>query len=510
MATSGINQNSRLYRVRALETSHAAALQWLMDLPLALTFDDVLLVPQESDVLPTEVTTATRFSRNVRLKIPIASAAMDSVTESRLAIGLAQQGGIGIIHRNLSIEDQVREVDMVKRSAHGIIHDPLTLEPDETVSEVRRLMEEHNISGLPVVDEGKVVGILTRRDLKYQGGDDQKACEVMTRDLITAPPDTDLATAKSILYKAKVEKLILADEEGRLAGLITMRDIRLAKEFPDAAKDEHGCLVIGAAVGVRDYERAEALVEAGVDVLVVDTAHGHSMNVLETVRELKRRDWVDVVAGNIATMEAAEALVDAGVDGVKVGIGPGSICTTRVVAGVGVPQFSAVFHVSQVCASADVPVIADGGIRHSGDGVKALGAGAECLMLGSLFAGVDESPGETFLYQGRHFKAVRGMGSLSAMVDGGKARYGQSAIQEQQKLVPEGIEGMVPHRGPLAPFVYQFVGGIRAGLGYLGAEDLEVFRSRARFVRITGAGQQENHPHDVRVTKEAPNYWQAH
>ncbi|MHC4823744.1 MAG: IMP dehydrogenase [Planctomycetota bacterium] len=480
-----------------------------MDLPLALTFDDVLLVPQESDVLPTEVETDTRFSRNVRLRIPLASAAMDTVTESRLAIALAQQGGIGIIHRNLSIEDQVREVDIVKRSAHGIIHDPLTLEPDETVREARRLMSENNISGLPVVDNGKVVGILTRRDLKYQGGDDQKAQEVMTRDLVTAPPDTDLATAKSILYKAKVEKLILADEAGHLAGLITMRDIRLAHDFPQAAKDKDGCLITGAAVGVRDYERAEALVEAGVDVLTVDTAHGHSANVMETVRELKKRDWVDVVAGNIATMEAAEALVEAGADGIKVGIGPGSICTTRVVAGVGVPQFTAIFRVSQVCASEDVPVIADGGIRHSGDGVKALGAGAECLMLGSLFAGVDESPGETFLYQGRSFKAVRGMGSLSAMVDGGKARYGQANIDEQQKLVPEGIEGMVPHRGALAPFVYQFVGGIRAGLGYLGAEDLDIFRSRARFVRITGAGQQENHPHDVRVTKEAPNYWQA-
>ncbi|MFK5955479.1 MAG: IMP dehydrogenase [Planctomycetota bacterium] len=480
-----------------------------MDLPLALTFDDVLLIPQESDVLPTEVNTVTRFSRNVRLEIPIASAAMDTVTESRLAIALAQQGGIGIIHRNLSIEDQVREVDIVKRSAHGVIHDPLTLEPDDTVGDARRLMSENNISGLPVVDNGRVVGILTRRDLKYQGGDDQKASEVMSRDLVTAPPDTNLATAKSILYKAKVEKLILADKEGRLAGLITMRDIRLSSEFPDAAKDKNGCLITGAAVGVRDYERAEALVAAGVDVLTVDTAHGHSMNVMETVRELKKRDWVDVVAGNIATAEAAEALIDAGADGIKVGIGPGSICTTRVVAGVGIPQFTAVYQVSQVCSAEDVPVIADGGIRHSGDGVKALGAGAECLMLGSLFAGVNESPGETFLYQGRSFKAVRGMGSLAAMVEGGKARYGQASVDEQQKLVPEGIEGMVPHRGALAPFVYQFVGGIRAGLGYLGSEDLGIFRSRARFVRITGAGRQENHPHDVRVTKEAPNYWQA-
>lgn len=480
-----------------------------MDLPLALTFDDVLLVPQESDVLPTEVETRTRFSRNVNLVIPVTSAAMDTVTESRLAIALAQQGGIGIIHRNLSIDDQVREVDIVKRSAHGIIHDPLTLEPDDTVGTARQMMAEHNISGLPVVDDGKVVGILTRRDLKYQGGDDQLAREVMSKDLVTAPPETDLDTAKSILYKAKVEKLILANPDGSLAGLITMRDIRLSREFPDAAKDGEGCLLAGAAVGVHDYDRAEALVSAGVDVLVVDTAHGFSTNVMNTVRELKKRDLVDVVAGNIASQEAAEALIEAGVDGVKVGIGPGSICTTRVVAGVGVPQFTAIYNVSQVCASADVPVIADGGIRHSGDAVKALGAGAESIMLGSLFAGVDESPGEIFLYQGRSFKAVRGMGSLAAMVDGGKARYGQANINEQQKLVPEGIEGMVPHRGPLAPFVYQFVGGIRAGLGYIGAEDLEIFRARSRFVRITGAGMQESHPHDVRVTKEAPNYWQA-
>jgi IMP dehydrogenase len=480
-----------------------------MDLPLALTFDDVLLVPQESDVLPTEVTTRTRFSRNVPLMIPVTSAAMDTVTESRLAIALAQQGGIGIIHRNLSIDNQVREVDIVKRSAHGIIHDPLTLEPDDSVGTARQLMAAHNISGLPVVDDGRVVGILTRRDLKYQGGDGQLVHEVMSKNLVTAPPNTDLDTAKSILYKAKVEKLILTNRDGSLAGLITMRDIRLSREFPEAAKDAMGCLLAGAAIGVHDYDRAEALVSAGVDVLVVDTAHGHSANVMDTVRELKKRDLVDVVAGNIATQEAAEALIEAGVDGVKVGIGPGSICTTRVVAGVGVPQFSAIYQVSQVCASADIPVIADGGIRHSGDAVKALGAGAESIMLGSLFAGVDESPGEIFLYQGRSFKAVRGMGSLSAMVDGGKARYGQANVNEQQKLVPEGIEGMVPHRGPLAPFVYQFVGGIRAGLGYIGAEDLEIFRARARFVRITGAGVQESHPHDVRVTKEAPNYWQG-
>ncbi len=478
-----------------------------MDLPLALTFDDVLLVPQESDVLPTDVHTETRFSRGVRLNIPVASAAMDTVTESSLAIALAQQGGIGVIHRNLAIADQVREVDIAKRSAHGVIHDPLTLSQDERLSDARRLMEEHNISGFPVLDGERVVGILTRRDLKFQGGEDTRVRDVMTREnLVTAPPGTSLDDARSILHQAKVEKLLLVDAGGNLEGLITMRDIRMNERFPNAAKDGDGCLVVGAAIGVLDYERAEALVEAGVDVLVVDTAHGHSSNVMETVRELKRRDLVDVVAGNIATSEAAEALLEAGADGIKVGIGPGSICTTRVVAGVGVPQFSAVYQVSQVCAAEDVPVIADGGIRHSGDSVKALGAGASTVMLGSLFAGVEESPGETFLYEGRTYKAVRGMGSLAAMVEGGKARYGQASVHEAQKLVPEGIEGMIPSRGPLAPFVYQFVGGIRAGMGYIGAEDLGIFRAKARFVRVTGAGVKESHPHDVRITKEAPNY----
>ncbi|MDP6941906.1 MAG: IMP dehydrogenase [Planctomycetota bacterium] len=478
-----------------------------MDLPLALTFDDVLLVPQESDVLPTDARTITRFSRNVSLNIPIASAAMDTVTEAGLAVAIAQQGGIGIIHRNLSVEDQVREVDKVKRSAHGVIHDPITLSPNESVDEARRVMAENGVSGFPVLDGEKVVGILTKRDLKFQEGGDRKVADVMTGSgLVTAPVSTSLQEAQDILHQAKVEKLLLVDDAGVLEGLITMRDIRLTEKFPSASKDQDGCLVVGAAVGVHDYERAEALVEAGVDVLVVDTAHGHSANVMDTVRGLKKRDLVDVVAGNIATVEAAEALLEAGADGIKVGIGPGSICTTRVVAGVGVPQFSAVYNVSQVCAAENIPVIADGGIRNSGDAVKALGAGASCVMLGSLFAGVDESPGESFLYEGRSFKAVRGMGSLAAMVEGGKARYGQASVHETQKLVPEGIEGMVPSRGPLSPFVYQFVGGIRAGMGYVGAEDLDVFRAKARFVRISGAGVKESHPHDVRITKEAPNY----
>ncbi|MBT3341158.1 MAG: IMP dehydrogenase [Planctomycetes bacterium] len=479
-----------------------------MELPLALTFDDVLLAPQESDVLPTEARTLTRFSRNVYLSIPVVSAAMDTVTESGLAIALAQQGGLGVIHRNLSIEAQVAEVDVVKRSAHGVISDPLTLEPTDTIADARRLMADHGISGFPVLQGDRLVGILTQRDLKFQGRDSQPVSEVMTKEhLVTAPAETSLEDAKKILHQSKVEKLLLVDAKMNLEGLITMRDIRMNSEYPGAAKDGEGRLLTGAAVGVHDYDRAEALVEAGVDVLVVDTAHGHSSNVMDTVRELKRRDLVDIVAGNIATGAAAEALVDAGADAVKVGIGPGSICTTRVVAGVGVPQFTAVYDVAQICASFDVPVIADGGIRHSGDAVKALGAGASCVMLGSLLAGVDESPGESFLFQGRSFKSVRGMGSLAAMVEGGKARYGQAGVHESNKLVPEGIEGMVPSRGALGPFIYQFVGGIRAGMGYVGAEDMDVFRAKARFVRISGAGMKESHPHDVRITKEAPNYW---
>ncbi|TAH38724.1 MAG: IMP dehydrogenase [Planctomycetota bacterium] len=479
-----------------------------MDLPLALTFDDVLLVPQESDVLPTDVKTLSRFSRTVYLKVPVSSAAMDTVTESRLAVALAQHGGIGVIHRNMPVEQQVREVDIVKRSAHGVIRDPLTLEPDESVAEARRVMEENNISGLPVVQGNRVVGIITRRDLKFRGDEHARVSEVMTKDnLVTAAPGTTLDEAKAILYRAKVEKLLIVDRHGDLEGLITMRDIRLDEQFPSAAKDDDGRLVVGAAVGVHDYERAEALVEAGVDVLVVDTAHGHSANVIKTVRELKARDLVDVVAGNIATPEAAEALIEAGADGVKVGIGPGSICTTRVVAGIGVPQFTAIYDCAQVCSAEDVPLVADGGIRHSGDAVKALAAGATCVMLGSMLAGVDESPGEVFLHQGRSYKTIRGMGSLAAMVEGSKARYGQGGVGDTQKLVPEGVEGMVPYRGPLGPLIYQFVGGIRAGMGYLGAESLETMRARARFVRVTPAGVRESHPHDIVITREASNYW---
>jgi len=474
-----------------------------------LTFDDVLLVPLHSDLLPREVVVQTRFSRNVRLEIPLASAAMDTVTEWRLAVTLAREGGIGIIHRNLSIEGQIREVDKVKRSANGIIVDPVTLPPTATMAQAREIMTRQNISGLPIVEGETVVGILTRRDCRFQTSPDLPVARVMTSErLVTAPPGTSLEEARNLLYQHKIEKLIIADERGRLCGLITMKDLDMLDAFPNSATDDRGRLRVGAAVGVRDYDRAQGLIAAGVDVLVVDTAHGHSANVIETVRELKRRDAVDVVAGNVATPEAAQALVEAGVDGIKIGIGPGSICTTRVVAGVGVPQFSAVKWIAAAVRGADVPLIADGGIRFSGDITKALAAGASCAMIGSLFAGVEESPGETILSRGRSFKSVRGMGSLGAMVEGGKERYRQGDVKEANKLVPEGIEGMVPYKGRLSDFVYQLVGGVRAGMGYCGARTIPELWSSARFVRITAAGQRESHPHDVVITKESPNYFQ--
>ncbi len=478
-------------------------------LPEGLTFDDVLLVPQLSDLLPREVRLDTRFSRHVPLKIPISSAAMDTVTEWRVAVSIAREGGIGIIHRNLSIEGQVDQVDKVKRSANGIILDPVTLPPRATMAEARQIMTRQNISGLPIVEGEKVVGILTRRDCRFQTSDDTPVSEVMTnRGLVTAPPGTSLEEARDLLFQNKIEKLIIADEKGRLRGLITMKDLDMLEAFPNSATDERGRLRVGAAIGVHDYERAEGLVNAGVDVLVVDTAHGHSTNVIETVRKLKRDYSVDVVAGNVATPEGARSLVDAGADGVKIGIGPGSICTTRIVAGVGVPQFTAVLTVAAELAADDVPVIADGGVRFSGDVVKAVAAGASCTMIGSLFAGVEESPGETILYKGRTFKAVRGMGSLGAMMDGGKERYRQGDVTELDKLVPEGIEGMVPFKGKLSSFVYQLVGGVRAGMGDCGAATIPELWRTARFVRITAAGQRESHPHDVTITKESPNYFQ--
>jgi IMP dehydrogenase len=472
-----------------------------------LTFDDVLLLPQHSDLLPREVELKSRFSRRVSINIPIASAAMDTVTEWQLAVSLAREGGIGVIHRNLSIEGQIREVDKVKRSANGVILDPVTLPPTATMGEAREIMTRQNISGLPIVEGETVVGILTRRDCRFEHSRNTPVAHVMTSEgLVMAPPGTSLSAARTLLEKHKVEKLLIADEKRRLRGLITMKDLDMLAAFPNSACDERGRLRVGAAIGVHVPERAQGLVDAGVDVLVVDTAHGHSTNVIETVRELKRRHAVDVVAGNVATAEATRALVEAGADGVKVGIGPGSICTTRIVAGVGVPQLTAIFDCAEALRGTDVPLIADGGVRFSGDVAKALAAGASCAMIGSLFAGVEESPGETILYKGRTFKAVRGMGSLGAMVEGGKERYRQGDVEDRKKLVPEGIEGMVPFKGKLSDFVYQLVGGLRAGMGYVGARDIPALWQRARFVRVTTAGQLESHPHDVTITKESPNY----
>ena len=492
-----------------------------------ITFDDVLLIPARSDFVPAEANTASKLTRNIELNIPMISAPMDTVTEAALAIGLAQEGGIGIIHKNLSVENQAREVEKVKRSANGVIVDPITLHPNATIGVARRIMREYNVSGIPFVDgngqgdgmtvrrqgganpskPGKLVGIMTRRDLKFQEDDSRSVGEVMSKDnLITAPENTTLDEAERILYQAKVEKLLLVDKESRLVGLITMRDIDKLHQFPQACKDDRGRLRVGAATGVKDFARIEALIKADVDVIVVDTAHGHSQNVLETVREIKRQYKIQLVAGNIATAAGAKDLIDAGVDAVKVGIGPGSICTTRIISGVGVPQITAIFEVCSVAGPAGVPAIADGGIRHSGDITKAIAAGANSVMMGSLFAGLNESPGELVIFQGRRYKTYRGMGSTGAMIHGSKDRYGQAAVTDGSKLVPEGVEGRVPYRGPLSDFVYQMVGGLRAGMGYCGTRNIEELRSKAKFCRISAASMAESHPHDITITKESPNY----
>ena len=478
-----------------------------------ITFDDVLLEPGYSDVVPRETDVRTQLSRNVKINIPIISSPMDTVTESELAIALAQEGGIGIIHKNLSVELQTREVDKVKRSENGIITDPITLAPDATVGQARRLMEEHHVSGVPITvgTEKLLKGILTRRDLKFLDDNNQKINEVMTKEgLVTAPENTTLDVAEKILTRNKVEKLLLVDDQFRLKGLITIKDIDKIVKFPNACKDARGRLKVGAAVGVHDFDRAASLIEAGVDVLVVDSAHGHSRNVIETVRAVKKRHGIDVIAGNVATAEGAQALVDAGADCVKAGIGPGSICTTRIVSGVGVPQMSAIANVARGLKGTGVPLIADGGIRYSGDITKALAAGAYAVMIGGLFAGLAESPGQLILYRGRSFKQYRGMGSLGAMVAGSADRYQQSGAGQAQpsngKLVPEGVEGRVPYKGHLAPFVYQLVGGLRAGMGYCGCKTLDELRGRARFIQVTAASVQESHPHDIAITQEAPNY----
>jgi IMP dehydrogenase len=474
-----------------------------------ITFDDVLLEPGYSDVVPKDVDVRTQVTRNVRLNIPILSSPMDTVTESELAIALAQEGGLGIIHKNLPVAFQTREVDKVKRSENGIITDPITLHPDETVGHARKVMEQHHISGVPITvgPEKTLKGILTRRDLKFLADNNQKLSEVMTKDgLVTAPENTTLDAAEAILTRNKVEKLLLVDDLFRLKGLITIKDIDKTQNFPHACKDKRGRLRVGAAIGVYDFERAESLIKADVDVLVVDSAHGHSRNVVETLKELKRRYTIDVIAGNVATKEGAKALAEAGADGVKVGIGPGSICTTRIVSGVGVPQMSAIANAVSVLTAAGIPVIADGGVRYSGDVTKALAAGASCCMIGGLFAGLAESPGQTILYRGRSFKQYRGMGSLGAMNAGSADRYQQSSEAKPGKLVPEGVEGRVPFKGPLAPYVFQLVGGLRAGMGYVGARTLTELRTKARFIQVTGASVQESHPHDIAITQEAPNY----
>ncbi|WP_051914549.1 IMP dehydrogenase [Thermorudis peleae] len=479
---------------------------------VGLTFDDVLLVPAASSVLPRDVDTRTWLTRHIQLNIPIVSAAMDTVTEARMAIALAREGGIGIIHRNLSIEDQVAEVDKVKRSESGMIVEPVTLRPTDRVRDALAVMERYHISGVPITDDqGKLVGILTNRDLRFEDDLDQPIERLMTKEgLITAPVGTTLDEAREILHRYKIEKLPVVDEQGRLKGLITVKDIQKRIQYPNATKDAQGRLRVGAAVGVGAdaLARAEALVEAGVDVLVVDTAHGHARSVVEMVEAIKSRWDVDVIAGNIATAEAAEALIAAGADAVKVGVGPGSICTTRVVAGVGVPQITAILDVARVARAAGVPVVADGGIQYSGDIAKAIAAGADTVMLGSLLAGVDESPGEVILYQGERFKEYRGMGSIGAMKarSYSKDRYFQDEVDSIAKLVPEGIEGRVPYKGPLANVVYQLVGGLRAAMGYCGAATIRELQERARFVQMTMAGLRESHPHDVVITKEAPNY----
>jgi len=472
-----------------------------------LTFDDVLLIPQESAVLPRDVDVTTKLTKNIKLNIPLMSAGMDTVTNSRMAIAMAREGGIGVIHKNMSIEKQALEVDRVKRSEHGVITDPIFLSPDHTINDALAIMERYHISGVPITVEGKLVGILTNRDLRFEKDFTKKISLVMTKDrLITAPVGTTLEEAKDILQHYKVEKLPIVDDNGYLRGLITIKDIEKTRQYPNSAKDKSGRLLVAAAVGVTSdtMERATALFKAGADLVVVDTAHGHSLGVIKTVASLKEA-FPDkgVIAGNVATGEATKALINAGADAVKVGVGPGSICTTRVIAGIGVPQITAIYDCANVAKEYGIPIIADGGIKYSGDLVKAIGAGADVIMIGSLFAGTEESPGDIEIYQGRSFKVYRGMGSIAAMKEGSKDRYFQEDVN---KLVPEGIEGRVPYKGPLAETIFQLIGGLRAGMGYCGAPNIKHLKEHAKFVRITSAGLVESHPHDVQITKEAPNY----
>lgn len=474
-----------------------------------ITFDDVLLEPRYSDVVPADVNTATQLTKRIRLHIPVLSSPMDTVTEAEMAIALAQEGGLGVIHKNLSIERQTEEVDKVKRSANGIIPNPVTLLPTATVAQAREVMASANISGVPITSASKkLLGIITRRDLRFLDTGDIPVAEIMTRDkLVTATGTVTLEEAEKILMTNKVEKLLLVDEDYTLTGLITIKDIDMMKRNPRACKDKQGRLRVGAAVGVHDYERVASLLAKGVDLLVVDSAHGHSSNVLETVRKIKQLHDIDVIAGNVATAEGARDLIKAGVDAVKVGIGPGSICTTRVISGVGVPQITAIMEAAEAAKASGTTIIADGGIRYSGDVTKAIAAGAHAVMIGGLLAGVAESPGQQILYQGRTFKVYRGMGSLGAMVKGSSERYRQGkADRGPDKLVPEGVEGRVPFKGPLSTFIYQLVGGLRAGMGYCGAKDIEHLREHARFIQVTAASVRESHPHDIAITQESPNY----
>jgi IMP dehydrogenase len=479
-------------------------------LPLGLTFDDVLLIPAASSVLPRDIDVSTRLTERIALNIPLVSAAMDTVTESRTAIGMAQEGGLGIIHRNLSVRAQAGEVEKVKKFESGMITDPITVAPEQKISEAQEIMNRFGISGLPVTKNGQLVGILTNRDLRFERRLDRLVSEVMTKDkLITVKPGVGLDEAKELLHQHRIEKLLVVDDNFELRGLITVKDIEKKIQYPNACKDGRGRLRVGAAVGVgADWEeRVEALVRAGVDLIAVDTAHGHSNNVLDVVGQIRRRyPDLDLAGGNVATAEGTSALIDAGVNVVKVGVGPGSICTTRIVSGVGVPQITAIGSCAKAAARQNVPIIADGGIKFSGDITKAIAAGANSVMIGSLFAGTEESPGETILYQGRTYKAYRGMGSIGAMGQGSRDRYGQADVAETNKLVPEGIEGRVPYKGSLSFNIQQLVGGVRAGMGYLGCRDVPALQTKARFMQITAAGLREGHVHDVFITKEAPNY----
>ena len=474
----------------------------------ALTFDDVLLVPQLSSILPKEVDVTTRLTQKIKLNIPIISAAMDTVTENQMAIAMAREGGIGVIHKNLSIEDQVKEVDKVKRSESGMILDPVTIGSDKTIRDALEIMAHFDISGVPVVDEGKLVGILTNRDIRFETNLDLSVADRMTgENLVTVKKGTTLKEAKSVLQKHRIEKLLVVDDTGSLCGLITVKDILKKENHPNAASDKHGRLLVAAAIGVSSdtLERAQALVEAQVDVLVIDTAHGHSKGVLETVKQLKSKLPVDIIAGNVATASGTQALIDAGVDAVKVGIGAGSSCTTRMIAGIGVPQLTAVLNAFESAQKKNIPVVSDGGMRYSGDIAKSFAAGAETAMLGSIFAGTNESPGEVILWEGRSFKSFRGMGSIAAMNKGSKDRYFQHNTEER-KLVPEGIEGMVPLKGEVKETIHQLIGGVRSSMGYCGAKSIQELYKKAKFIRITGSGIKESHPHDINITKESPNY----